>query len=981
MKHSLLIFSHRLHHLGVIIALMLVLIGCRSQKDSPDPNLATTKAPAVVETPAPAPSSIAANPATKTIIAFDPQVKTGVLANGLTYYVRKNTKPEGIAELRLAVNAGSMQEADDQVGLAHFVEHMCFNGTLNFPKSELVDYLEGIGMRFGAHLNAYTSFDETVYMLRLPTNDQEKFNKGFQILEDWATDVSFEPEEIEKERGVVISEWRTRLGGNWRIAMQVYPSQFYQSRYATRLPIGTVENLQSFPHDRLIQYYRDWYRPDLMSVVAVGDFDVEEMEKRIQAVFGAIPSRKGPERITYEVPDHEETLVAIASDPEANFNVVEITYKHPPLTIETEEDYRLDLTYDLVNNMLDTRLSELVQQENPPFSNASAYYAQMVRSKHQFSMSAIVADSARSTGLAALYREGLRASRFGFTETELARAKSSLLTTLESQYRERDKTESNRIAMRYVRHFLTQNAEPGIELQVEMAREMLPGITSKDVNEAIRHFMSPASRVISITGSPNEQHPFPTEEAVLQTLSSIVPEELEPYADNLSTAPLMSSQPEPGDVVSRQSIDSVGITELTFDNGVRVILKPTTFKNDEISMQSFSPGGLSLVEEKDFITGNMTVQAITAGGVGAYDNIQLQKFLSDKVIELSPNIAELQEGMSGSCAPQDFETFLQLVHLYFVQPRPDEAAFNSLIARIQAFYANLLNNPDIFFQVSIPKELYNQHPRKDVSKIFTDMDKVDFAKAEEIYRDRFGDAGDFTFVFVGNFDPSEIEPLLATYLGSLPSEGRKENFADTEARAVKGELSKTFFKGTEPKSQVNLIYHGEMDWNADNRYLLQSTVGVLNITLRENLREDKGGVYGVGIRGSSEKDPVQRYAITINFTCDPKDVDTLINACKQEIAALQAEGPSAQNLDKVKETQRKTIEEGLQDNDYWMEQLVFSYQYGLDPSRILQQAERIDGLTAEQVQTAAKKLFENSYAEFVLRPEEVAAPDDANGDE
>ena len=919
---------------------------------------------------APPPPSV---PSVAIDIPLDPAVRTGVLANGLTYYVRKNTKPENIAELRLAVNAGSMQENEDQLGLAHFVEHMCFNGTENFPKSDLVDYLEGIGMRFGAHLNAYTSFDETVYMLRLPTGDQAQFDKGFQILEDWATAVSFEGAEIEKERGVVISEWRTRLGGNWRILMETYPKEFYQSRYATRLPIGTVENLETFKHESLTSFYQDWYRPDLMSVIAVGDFDVDAMEAKIKSTFGAIPSRKGPEKINYEVPDHEQTLVAVASDPEATFNTVEITYKHPSQPVQTEADYRRDLTYDLVNAMLNDRLEELVQKENPPFSNSSAYYGQMVRTKDQFSMRALVSDSAVSTGLVALYQEGLRAARFGFTETELARAKSSLITRLEANYRERDKTESRRIAMQYVNNFLTGNAVPGIEVQTAMAKAMLPSITAQDVNKAMGHFMSPASRVITISGSQSEAHPFPSEEAVLEMINAVVATELEPYVDNLSAAPLMSDLPQPGNVVATETRDEIGVTELTFDNGVKVILKPTEFKNDQISMEAFSPGGLSLVSDDDYLAGNMAVQAVTAGGVAGYDNVQLQKFLSDKVIRLAPYIGELDEGMQGSCAPKDLETFLQLVHLYVVAPRPDEAAFNSIMSRMSAIYSNLLNTPDIFFQLSIPKALYNDNPRMDAARLFTGMSEIEFATAEKIYRNRFADMGDFTFVFVGNFDPAAITPLLATYLGSLPTNDEHETFADNGIRPVKGELVKTFNKGSEPKSLVNLIYHGDLEWTGSNRYLVQSTVGVLNIMLRENLREDKGGVYGVGIRGETEKDPEEAFSVTINFTCDPAKSAELIAACHDEIKALQENGPSAQNLTKVKETQKKTIEEGLQDNEFWMDQLVFSYQFGMDPTRILSQGERVDELSAEEIQAMAKTLFNQSYAEFVLLPEEKAA--------
>ncbi len=957
-------------HVTVALMALLMLGACKTTREPSSSSPATTSsAPAGSMDRQPSQQPMTATSASG-IIPLDPAVRTGVLPNGMRYYVQQNAKPEGLAELRLAVNAGSMQEADDQVGLAHFVEHMCFNGTTNFPKSDLVDYLEGIGVRFGAHLNAYTSFDETVYMLRLPTTDAEKFNKGFQILEDWATAVSFDPEEIEKERGVVISEWRTRLGGDNRLQMQILPKQFYQSRYAIRLPIGTVANLETFPHDRLIQFYKDWYRPDLMSIIAVGDFDPAEMEAKIKASFGQIPARKGPEKTIYEVPAHEETQVAIAKDAEATFNRVSVMYKHPRQEVVTEQDFLRDLTYDLVNLMVNERLDALTQSENPPFSSAGAYYGRMVRSKDMFGMDAYVTDSTAASGMGALYRECLRAARFGFTESELARAKAAVLAQLEQQFREKDKTESRRIATQYVGHFLNGTVVPGPEATLRLAEAMLPQIDSRKTNEAMRFFMSSSSRVVVISGNEKPGYPFPSEAEILSVLNKISAEELEPYEDNVSDAPLMPVLPTPGAVSSRSVKEDLGITELTFANGVRVVLKPTTFSNDEILMEAFSPGGHSLVSDQEYLSAAMAIEAITAGGVAGFDNIQLSKFLSDKVVEISPYINELSEGMEGSCAPKDLETFLQLVHLYMVSPRPDEGAFRSMQARMQGLYANLMNNPEIYFQFSIPNSLYNGHPRRDVVKLYQGMSEVDFATAERVYRERMGNAGDFTFVFVGNFEVAAMETMLAKYLGSLPGKPGKESFRDVGANAAEGELKETFRKGTEPKSLVNLVYHGDLAWSGENRYLLQSTVAVLNIMLRESLREKMGGVYGVGIRGSAQRDPKENYSITINFTCDPAMVDSLIAASHEEIASLIANGPSEQNLAKVKETQKKGVEEGLLENAFWLEQLTYAYEYGLDASKILTQAQRIDALQAEQVKAMAAKLFAEHYAEFVLKPEE-----------
>ncbi|MDX2246706.1 MAG: insulinase family protein [Bacteroidia bacterium] len=905
-------------------------------------------------------------------IPFDPETRTGTLENGLRYYIRKNALPENYAELRLAVNAGSIQETDEQQGLAHFVEHMCFNGTKNFPKSALVDYLESIGTKFGAHLNAFTSFDETVYMLRVPTNDEEKFNKGMSILEEWAHNVTFEGEEIDKERGVVVEEWRTRLGASNRIMQETLPKTFYNSRYADRLPIGKKEILENFEYETLRQYYRDWYRPDLMAVVAVGDFEVEAVEKMIRERFGKIAPVSNPKpREIFEVPNHKETLISIISDEEASSNRIEVQYKHEVREYNTLADYRKSILERLASQLIDLRLEELMQSDNPPFTFAYSGYSGLARSKDDYTSLAIVPDGGFMRGLEALLTENERAIRFGFTESELERAKKSLIAGLEQREREKDKTPSNRLVMSYVYHYLSGDPVPGISNTLMLHRKFLPEIKLEEVNEEFRGFITEENRVITLAGIRKEGVVMPEEADVKDLLIRISQKELEPYQDEVMDAPLMAEIPQPGTITETKTIESIGVTEITFANGVRVILKPTDFQNDAISMQSYSPGGTSLYSNEEYMSASTASGIVSQSGLGDFTNIQLDKFLADKVASVSPYISELNEGINGSCSPKDLTTFMQMVNLYFTRPRKDETAFTSLMTKTKGYFANLLSNPEMYFRSEVAKIMSSDHFRREYIASPEKLDMIKLDDAFRIYQERFADAGDFTFFFVGNFDVEAIKPVLATYLGSLPSNGRIENWKDVGVVSPEGPLEKVFYKGREPKSLVQMKWQGDFEWNGKNRYNLNSMVQVLRIMLRESMREDKGGVYGVGANVTPSKEPKSEYDITISFTCSPENARSLIETALKDIETLKKEGASEKNLQKVKEAQRKDIEVGLKDNGYWMQGLVSAYRYNGDPENMLKQHEAIDKLKSSDVKKAAKKYFvPGNYAEFLLLPEE-----------
>lgn len=904
-------------------------------------------------------------------IPFDASTRTGTLANGMKYYIKRNSKPENYAEMRLALNAGSLLETPGQQGLAHFVEHMCFNGTKDFPKMTIVNYLESIGTKFGAHLNAYTSFDETVYMLRVPTDDPDKFETGMSILENWAHKVSMEGEEIDKERGVVIEEWRTRLGAGERMNRVVFPNIYYQSRYAERLPIGKVPVLENFPHDTLRAYYDTWYRPDLMAFVAVGDFDIDQVEHMIKEKFGQIPAKENPqERPIYDLPLHDKTIVTMAEDQEATSNQIGLMYKHPKMPNQTIGDFRRSIVERLASSMLNQRLDELTQSAEPPFSYSSAGYYGLMRTKDQYRAFAVVPEGTYLKGLESLLTESKRASIHGFTDSELDRTKKALLAGIEKRYNEREKTPSNRIIMRFVYHYLRNAPAPSIEQSYGLYQELVDGITLEEVNLRFQAFTQTNSRVVSITGVQKEGNELPTEEAVRALIEQVDEMEVTPYEDKEAEGPLIENLPQPGEIVASKDLDAVGATELTLSNGVKVVLKPTTFQDDEIRLQSFSPGGTSVMGKDNAINAQFATSIITSSGLGPFDNIQLEKYLSDKVVSVSPYLGELYQGINANCSPKDLETMMQLIHLYFVAPRKDEVAFKSLINKNKTLFANLTSNPDYWFINEMLKFLYKGDVRRTFIPPADIWDKIELDEVYTLYKQAFADAGDFHFTLVGNFEVEAIKPLLTQYLGSLPTSEVHGSWVDPQVPKVTGKVEKIFNKGSEPKSQARIMFSDEYTWDPKTNFELGAAVDVARIMLREVLREDKGGVYGVGIRLNTARDPKNTYTITINFTCSPENSQDLRDATFATIKKLQKEGPSEENMQKVKETRRKDLEVNQKENRFWINYLESTYQQGLSLDRIETAEARIDQLSAKRVKAAAKKYFNfDELAIFVLMPE------------
>jgi zinc protease len=906
-------------------------------------------------------------------IPVDPDIKTGQLANGLKYIIRKNTKPENRVELRLTLNAGAIQEDEDQQGLAHFVEHMAFNGSKNFKKSELVDFLESIGTQFGPDLNAYTSFDETVYMLQVRTDSMALLEKGLLVLEDWAGGLSFDDEEIDKERGVVESEWRTRLSANQRMFNEYLPTQYFGSRYAERLPIGKPEIIRTAPYETVRRFYKDWYRPDLMGVIIVGDIDVNQMEKEIKTRFGKLKNPTTPrEREYYEVPKHSETFVSIVTDKEAAFTNVQLIYKHDHMPVKTMNDYRQSIVHRLYNSMLGARLEELTQSATPPFNFAYTGYSRDLGDIDTYSSYAMVPEGGARKGLSVLLDENERVLRHGFTASELERQKAELLHNMESAFKEKDKTDSRRFASRYVAHFVDGIAIPGIEDEVKFYTQLLPEIKLEEVNALAEKWITYDNRVVIITAPDKPGTPIPSEDDVFALLENVSKKDIQPYIDNVSDEPLMAVIPTAAPIKEETKLDNIGVTELTLANGLKVILKPTDFKNDEILVSGYSPGGSSLYSDKDYPSASNAASIVNNSGIANFDLSQLQKKLTGKTLRVSPYISELYEGFSGSASPDDIETLLQMVNLYFTQPRKDSSALQSYIANQSSVYKNLMANPDYWFSNQVLKLSFKNHPRRSFPTE-DELQAIDLDRVYEIYAERFADASDFTFLFVGNFDIETIKPLLATYLGSLPALNRNENFKDVGADYFPSKITKSYTKGEAPKALVNIIYHGDFKWDPVNRYNFSSMIDVLRIKMRESMREDKGGVYGVSVRGNVSQYPSSEYSITISFNADPPMVDELIKTAKADIKYAKKSGADEKELVKVKETQRQGRIKDLKENRFWSRSLQYAYQNGVDPAGIqFEDYEKyINGLTSDDIKNSVNLYFdENNVIEVTMMPEE-----------
>ncbi|MBL4674654.1 MAG: insulinase family protein [Mucilaginibacter sp.] len=900
----------------------------------------------------------------------DKNVLIGKLPNGLTYYIRHNEQPQNRAELYLVNKAGSILEDDNQQGLAHFTEHMAFNGTRDFPKNALVNYLQKSGVKFGADLNAYTSFDETVYQLPLPTDSASVFENGFKILANWAGAVTFDPAEIDKERGVVLEEQRLRgKNAQERLSQQTLPALLNNSRYANRLPIGKEDILKSFTAETIKSFYRDWYRPDLQAIIAVGDFDVKRVEALIKANFSTLQNPAGEKtRTAYSVPPMPGTVVKIATDPEFPYVLAQIVMKHPQAVTKTEAGLLQSLRVNLFNYMLSQRIGELQQRPDPPFLFARASYGALIGKMDAFSAVVVGKPEAFETSVKAVMAEVERARKFGFTLTEFERARQAALVGIQNAFYERDKTNSVSFVRDYQQNFLKGEAIPGIEFEFNYFVSNINKITLEQMNAMAGKFISDQNRTVIVEGPEKDKDKLPDEKTILNWIST-AGNGINAYVDNVTSKPLMEKGPEPGKIVSETPDSSMGTTTLTFANGVKVIMKPTEFKNDQILINGFAPGGTSLASDADYTAASLSASIIGSSGISEFNQGQLDKMLADKNVNISPYIGEITQGVRGSFSPRDLETAMQLVNLYITQPRKDADIWQGNINQTKALLANRNLDPGSVYQDTLSSVLSGTNFRGMPSTIER-LNGATLDKAYNFYKDRFADASNFTFVLVGSFNSDLIRPMLAAYLGSLPSTNKKETFKNLKMYPLPGAYTKTVNKGIDDKANVQLIFSGAYVYNDLNNIQMDALEEVLNIKLTERLREQESGSYAPGIKASYVKNPEGRYSITVAFTCASANVDKLIAAALEEINKIKQTGASQIDIDKFKAEEARSTQVQLKQNVAWLGLLASAVQNNENPDQVLTHVKNLDTVTIQTTkETAVKYLNTANLARVILLPE------------
>ncbi len=893
-------------------------------------------------------------------IPTDPKVRIGKLENGLTYYIRHNELPEDRADFYIAQKVGSILEEENQRGLAHFLEHMCFNGTTNFPGKALINYLETIGVRFGENLNAYTSIDETVYNIaNVPVIRDGIVDSCLLILHDWANDLTLDPKEIDNERGVIHEEWRTGQGAMMRMYEQALPKAFEGSKYGHRLPIGTIEVIDNFPYQALRDYYEKWYRPDQQGIVVVGDVDVDKVEAKIKEIFSPIEMpANAAERVYEKVPDNKEPIITIAKDKEQPSTMIYIWHKHPATPNEAKGNIGYlvqNYIFSMIAKMLNARLDELRQNANPPYIMAVTEDTDFLLAKttQAFAGIAVSKEDGIPTAISALVREIERARKFGFTASEYARAKADYLRALESAYNEREKVRNGQYVQEYIRHFIDNEPIPGIEMEYTLMNQLAPNIPVEAINSILPQLITDENIVINIFGPDKEGMVYPTEAEILDVLNKTKAEEITAYVDKVSDEPLMKETPKAGKIVKTEE-GPFGSTVLTLSNGVRVVVKNTDFKADEIRMSAFSPGGTSIFGTGEALQVKMLNSVAGLGGLGNFSNVDLEKVLAGKKASISASVNGLTERVNGSCSPKDLETLMQLVYLTFTAPRMDNAAFESFKQRTKASLANQEADPSIALVDTLNKEMYGNHPM--AMRVKAEMiDQIDYNRIMEMYKDRFKEAGDFTFLFVGNINLEEAKPLIETYLGGLPTINRKENFKDIKLDIQKGIRKNVFEKKMEtPKATVLNIISGNCPLNLKNSLLMTILSQTMDMVYTETIREKEGASYGVGTVGQINY-PKDEAIFQIYFDTDPAKREKMEQIVMTELQKVAQEGPRPEHLAKVKEFLLKKHIENSKENSYWLGQLDSYYWNNTDMNTDYEKL--VNELTGEDVKNFTKALL------------------------
>jgi len=902
---------------------------------------------------------------------LDPKVRMGVLPNGMHYYLRANKIPDNRGEFYIANNIGAILEDDDQNGLAHFTEHMSFDGSEHFPQKGILDYLATVGVKFGTNVNASTGLEQTVFNVsNVPLKREGILDSALMILRDWSHYVSFLDHQIDLERGVILEEWRMYGSADERMNNKLAPIIYKGSKYAIRNVIGDTAVLKHFKHETIRNFYHKWYRPDLQALIIVGDFDVNQVEAKIKLLFSVVPKAENPApKEVYPVPDNVEPLIGTATDKEATSTSVDVSCKHD-ITKESDKNLgymRLQLIRGLISNMFGKRMSELSRKENPPFISAYGYYRGFTSTKDAFTGSAEAANNEGIRALTALLTEMERMKRYGFTESEFVRAKADLTKNYESRYMDRDKRKNRELVSPNLSNFLTNNPNPGVEFEYNFAKSIIPGITLDELNAIAKQYFTDENMIVTITGPEKAGITLPTESDIKKVLANYKKAKIEPYVDQLAGKKLIDKDPVPGTVLKTAVNNVIGTTEWALSNGMRIIFRPSDIKEDELLLTGYREGGLSLLKEEDIPSAMVLGEAVSQMGVGNFSTTDLEKLMSGKRVNLRIGISEERDMVSGRLSPKDLEPALQMIYLYFTLPRWDATDYKTWIEKMKANFINAESEPRKAFRDTISLIMANHNPRV-IPMSYKVLGKVSLEKLKAIYTDRFCDPGNFIFEFAGNIDPEKVKPVIEKYLASLPTVKRSQAYKDNGIRPPKGEVKLDFkHETTTPRTTVYVNYTGTSTFTADDRILSSALRHVMELRCIDAIRMDESGAYTVRVQCNVNKFPIPSFSMIISFETDPVKADKMIGIVYREIKKMAEDGPTEADLQKAKEYFLKQRPEDMKENSWWLSRMDDFYFYGLD--YLTGYEAKVNALNVQSVHDYAKKvLTQGNVVQIVMRP-------------
>lgn len=899
----------------------------------------------------------------------DPSVKTGLLKNGFRYYIKRNVEPAGRATIYLANKVGSILETEQERGIAHFIEHMNFNGTKHFPKNELISYLERSGVKFGADLNAYTGFDETVYQLPLPTDHADLWNNGMQIMRDWAADATIDKTEFDKERGVIQEERRMRKDAGSRLAEQYRPLLYNHSRYAERMPIGKDNVVLKSDVSIAKNFYKRWYRPDLQALIIVGDIDVNAVEKQVVKLFSDLrPPVQVVPRKKYTIVLKKSADYLKASDPEFSQYYIQFYFKQVSYAVKTRDDFRRQLVERLANMLYANRLSDVYNNSKPAYLGASAQISPLIADIDALTFNVVLNPEKIKGSFDAFWTEMERVKRFGFTADEIQSVKDRFNRSMELALSEKNNAKSAGYAENYLQHFLKGDAYHSVQERDKLYHFYIDQITAKEIDQYLQHYLTSSDKTILVLGPDKGKDKLPDQQLLNKWMHAVEITDIKPSQAEKITGNLLRNAPVPGKIVKEDRISELGMYHWQLDNGMNIYAKPTDYKNNEVLFSGFSNGGTSLYDDADFYSAKNSAAFVSSSGLGEFTAGQLDQILNKKAIQVQPYIADRSEGFSGASASNDLPIAFEMLYLYMTAPKLDTARFNRIISQSKSAFRNRTPNPERDFSDTIGYVLSGYHPRRKPAAI-DNFDQIDPAKVRTIFSERFSNPSDFTFVFTGNFNVDSLKVWTKNYLGALPRNGKAERAKDLYIRVPEGKIRKDLRAGKSDKATVQFVLSGTYNYNTKTNLYLDLLKAALQFRLNTRLREVEGGVYSPQVYLTKAKNPVNFYAFTISYECDPARMEKLISAAREEIAQLSKSGVTTEELQKFVAEESRSNELVLRSNQFWLEYIQSAVNNDEPLSGVLDDQANLQALDIEKSKEYSSQFFnQKNEIIFTLHP-------------